>query len=171
LAEAVRSNNVAVVMRAMEELAAARRRQQQELAALHADPLNPANQRRIEAMLRQQQVNENYENAVEHNPIGFARVIMLYIPVSVNGVPLKAFVDSGAQSTIMSERVARQCNLGHLIDTRFSGIAKGVGACKIVGRVVSSFCVALASMRVSMSIYLWCGGVCAPSMISHVIIS
>jgi len=135
LATAVRNNDVATVRRMLAQWKAAQQQQQQELARLQADPLNPDNQRRIEAMLRQQQVNENYENAMEHNPVGFARVIMLYIPVSVNGVPLKAFVDSGAQSTIMSERVARQCNLGHLIDTRFHGIAKGVGACKIVGRV------------------------------------
>ena len=37
----------------------------------------------------------------------------------------------------MTERCAKQCGLDRLIDTRFSGIAKGVGTSKIIGRVHS----------------------------------
>jgi len=65
----------------------------------------------------------------------FAPVTMLYCHMEVNGVPVKAFIDSGAQMTIMTEDFAKRCHLERLLDTRFHGTAVGVGSSRILGRV------------------------------------
>lgn len=60
---------------------------------------------------------------------------MLYVDMDVNGVPVKTFVDSGAQMTIMTQDFTEKCYLTRLIDKRFAGIAMGVGSSKIIGKI------------------------------------
>ena len=110
-------------------------RKKAEIDLLNADPFDMEAQAKIQAMIDQSNVNENYEQAMENTPEAFGSVIMLYVDMEVNGHPLKAFVDSGAQMTIMSLGCAQRLGLERLIDSRWQGVAKGVGTQKIIGRV------------------------------------
>jgi DNA damage-inducible protein 1 len=65
----------------------------------------------------------------------FGTVEMLYVDMAANGEPLKVFVDSGAQMTIMTQTCAEKCNLMRLVDKRFQGMAVGVGSNAIIGRI------------------------------------
>lgn len=139
LAQAVSGNNLdrlqEILKQRHHQRSELRRKEEEELALLYADPFDVDAQRKIEAAIRQKGIDENWAAALEHNPEAFAKVVMLYVDMEVNGVPLKAFVDSGAQSTIISKSCAERCGLLRLMDQRYRGIAHGVGQSEILGRI------------------------------------
>ncbi|MCO5556148.1 hypothetical protein L7F22_009692 [Adiantum nelumboides] len=64
------------------------------------------------------------------------RVSMLYVETQVNGIPVKAL--SIRELRLLSVSFFSGVRIMRLIDTRFAGIARGVGTAKILGRVHSA---------------------------------
>ncbi|XP_017877297.1 protein DDI1 homolog 2 isoform X2 [Ceratina calcarata] len=136
LASALLSGNLerfSTVLRQQIKLRA--EREAQRLRMMNADPFDTEAQRFIAEDIRQKNIEANMEAAMEYNPETFGSVVMLYINCKVNGFPVKAFIDTGAQSTIMSDACAERCHIMRLVDTRWAGIAHGVGTQPIIGRV------------------------------------
>ncbi|CAJ0928556.1 unnamed protein product, partial [Mesorhabditis belari] len=94
---------------------------------LMADPTSEEGQRLLAEQIRLSNIDHSYEMAMEHNPEAYVSVHMLYVNMNINGFPVKAFVDSGAQVSVMSLACAKRCDLEHLIDRRFQGTVRGVG--------------------------------------------
>lgn len=126
-------DNFATVLR--RQFAEKQQAEQQKIKLLSASPFDSEAQRLIAEEIRRKNIEANMEAAIEYNPETFGTVIMLYINCRVNGHPVKAFIDSGAQATIMSSAAAERCNIMRLVDVRWAGIAKGVGVQRIIGRI------------------------------------
>lgn len=133
-AQAILDNNTALVNQFLEPLRE-RQREDQLIRRLEDNPFDIEAQKLLEEMIQKRNIEENLEYAYEHNPESFASIFMLYINSEVNNIPLKAFVDSGAQMTVMGKSCAEKCNLMRLLDTRYHGVATGVGSAKILGRI------------------------------------
>lgn len=65
-----------------------------------SNPTSLEAQQAIEEAIRQQNVMENMEAALEANPESFGHIDMLYLRFEVDGRAIDAFVDTGAQMTI-----------------------------------------------------------------------
>ena len=110
-------------------------RQQELERRIQNNPFDIEAQKLLEEEIQRKEIEENYLQALEHTPETFFAVHMLYVPAKINGHDLKAFVDSGAQMSIMSKQCAEKCGLMRLLDKRYKGVAKGVGSCEIMGRI------------------------------------
>ena len=115
------------------------------------DSQDPDIQKRIYEEIQRKNIEENLTNALEYTPEAFARVTMLYVPSEVNGHKMAAFIDSGAQMSVMGYKTAEKCGLSRLIDKKWGGTAVGVGQTKIVGRVHMAM-VKIAGQFLPMSI-------------------
>ena len=102
---------------------------------MNADQNDVQVQKKIEQLIKQKNIYENYQYAFEHLPETLVPVHMLYIRLEINKMQIVALVDTGAESTIVSQYKAEKCGLMNLCDERFQGVAEGVGTSKILGVV------------------------------------
>ena len=98
-----------------------------------SNPNNPELQRRMEQISQRQRINDNFKAAAEIMPESLFPVHMLFINLEINKNKIAALVDTGAQSSFISADLCQKCGLMNLMDKRFQGIAKGVGASRILG--------------------------------------
>ena len=63
---------------------AVRDSERERIRMLNADPLDPSYQAKIAQDIRQKNIEENMEAALEHAPESFSRVVMLYLDIKVN---------------------------------------------------------------------------------------
>lgn len=111
-----------------------RKKEEEEFNRLsNSDPNDPNAQKKIAEYIKKKNIEENYKQAMEYMPETMIRIHMLYIDMEINKVKIQAFIDTGAQNTIISKRLAEKCGLMNLCDERFQGVAKGVGTSKITG--------------------------------------
>ena len=104
-------------------------------ARLRANPMDEEANKYFGEKIRLKQVHEQYELMQETFPESLGKILMLYINTKINGKEQIAFVDSGAQMTVMSKSCAEKLGILHLVDERFAGMAVGVGNAKILGKV------------------------------------
>lgn len=84
---------------------------------------------------KEERIIKNLEKAFTQIPESFIKVDMLYIPCQINGIDMKAFIDTGAQMSIMSQDIAVICGVDQIIDNKYKGEAIGVGKSKIIGKI------------------------------------
>ena len=112
-----------------------KRKEQEELIRLQQNSFDPEAQKRIEEIINQQRLDALQKETYEHHPELFVSTEMLYINGSVNNEPVQVFMDTGAQTTVISKAFAVKANLMKNVDKRFAGLIKGVGEQKSLGRI------------------------------------
>ncbi|KAG1710776.1 hypothetical protein DVH05_013501 [Phytophthora capsici] len=113
--------------------AISRKLEEQGIKALEQDPFDTDSQAKITESIRLPNGQKDVEISIEETPEAIARVSMLYFPCEVNGTQVKAFVDSGSQSTVMSSSCAERCGITRVVDN--AGQAVGVDSVTIVKKV------------------------------------
>ena len=140
LAEAIVSGNTAkvegIVRKQVEEAEKKRKDEEMEyIRLMNSDPNDPQVQEKIAKIIKQKNIDDNLRQAEEYMPETLFPVHMLFINLEINKKKVVALVDTGAQSTVMSQDLCQKCDLLNLCDNRYSGIAKGVGTSRIIGVV------------------------------------
>nr|CAD2172201.1 unnamed protein product [Meloidogyne enterolobii] len=105
---------------------------------LMMDETSEEGQRYVAELIERQNIDFMHNFAMEHMPEAFIPVHMLFIRMKINNCPVIAFIDSGAQTSILSESCAKRCNVLRMVDKRIRVQAVGIGGNqKMLGRIHS----------------------------------
>eukprot|EP00792_Barthelona_sp_PAP020_P001732 TRINITY_DN1278_c0_g1_i1.p1 TRINITY_DN1278_c0_g1~~TRINITY_DN1278_c0_g1_i1.p1 ORF type:complete len:367 (+),score=105.27 TRINITY_DN1278_c0_g1_i1:52-1101(+) len=99
---------------------------------------NSSNGKQIAQNNRMNRIIAERQRAAEMYPESFTGpVSLLFVPCRFNGVDFNAFIDTGAQTSILSQKTAEKLGLMDLVDPMFGSLVKGVGNGVVIGRVHS----------------------------------
>ncbi|CAK5089520.1 unnamed protein product [Meloidogyne enterolobii] len=89
-----------------------------DIPSLEVDKDIEEGQRYVAELIERQNIDFMHNFAMEHMPEAFIPVHMLFIRMKINNCPVIAFIDSGAQTSILSESSAKRCNVLRMTDKR-----------------------------------------------------
>uniref|UniRef100_A0A0K0D0R0 Peptidase A2 domain-containing protein n=1 Tax=Angiostrongylus cantonensis TaxID=6313 RepID=A0A0K0D0R0_ANGCA len=98
-------------------------------------------QGKAEGKLSLEQLNHSetrLHQAMLQFPECFTKVPMIYLHAQINGVDVLAFLDTGAQMSIISATAVEKCKMTDAVDRRFRVTASGVGGMRSsAGRILA----------------------------------
>lgn len=80
-------------------------------------------------------VTENLEKAYNEIPHTFIRTEAIFLKGHINGHEIDFLLDTGAEMSIIPVNIIQACGLENILDTHYSGIMKGVGEDKMLGKL------------------------------------
>lgn len=101
--------------------------------------MDPQRQRQIEEQIQKNRLNQLQTETYENYPELFVPTEMLFIKGSINKQPLDIFVDTGAQTTVISKKFAERANILKNVDARYAGKVVGVGTSNSLGRIWQAY--------------------------------
>jgi hypothetical protein len=93
---------------------------------------------------------EKFQEIAQNQDI-FSSKTMLYVPACFAGKEVELFVDTGAQSSVISECMVREMNLSNKVNRFYRGQATGVGTASITGVV---YCLPFSLLH--RFFFFWC---------------
>ncbi len=84
---------------------------------------------------KQNLILQNLEQAYEEIPHTFIKSDSIFMKGYINGLEMHFLLDTGAETSILPYDLVNACGLDNVIDTNYSGIIKGVGETKMIGRI------------------------------------
>ena len=103
--------------------------------SLHLSDMDSSFQLKIENKINQDRLDQIAEDTYEHYPELFVPTEMLFFTGKINGVETEIFVDTGAQTTIISKSFAQRSNILKNVDRRYAATVMGVGIQQSLGRI------------------------------------